>query len=93
MITKSQRKKLKKVLGKTYTSDVLATLKKKNITSRLGKAYSAAMIRNVMNGTAHSVIEAVIFETAEAKIAEVEKENKRRALILETKKTDALTSV
>lgn len=60
MITKSEKKKLKKHLKSDYVEDVLQELSLKNITNREGKPYSESMIRMVLSGTPNQHIEDAI---------------------------------
>ena len=92
MITKAQRKELKKVLGHNYTKKVREILFKKGIRNRNGLPHTAVNIRVVMNGQEHEEIEAAIFEAYEKQQKKLEKEAARRAALLNNK-TEAPTSV
>lgn len=50
MITKAQRKTLKKYLKDDYLPEVQAYMEAKKIVSRNGNIYSDSTIRNVLNG-------------------------------------------
>ncbi|WP_028890845.1 hypothetical protein [Tenacibaculum sp. 47A_GOM-205m] len=67
MITKSEKNKLKKILGHRYVADVLNCLRSRGIKNKDGEEYSASMIHNVMNGQSHEEIETAIYELAARK--------------------------
>lgn len=63
MIKKTERKRLKKLLGWNYTSAVLAILKNNNITNKKGNPFSASYITQVLNGKENNdAVEDAIFE-------------------------------
>ncbi|KAB8155435.1 hypothetical protein EZY14_005990 [Kordia sp. TARA_039_SRF] len=83
MITKEQRKRLKKTLGYHYTGNVLKILKKRGITNRKGSPYGSSMIRNVYNGlNENKEIENAILDLYIQKLEEKENEYKTRNKLL-----------
>jgi len=92
MITKSQKRKLKKVLGNGYSSKVHEYLQKKGLRNRYGLPFSIETIRQVMNGRNHSEIESHIFSLYEEERKRISEEKSRRSRLL-NKKTEASTSV
>ncbi len=63
MISKEQREKIKKMVGREYAFQVAEILKEYGVKSRNGTAYSLSMIRNVYNGINENMaIESAIFE-------------------------------
>lgn len=93
MITKRERKKIKKILGNEYSPVVAKELRKAGVMNRNGDEYSDGMIRNVFNGYEHASIERAIYSAIETKYKEDLKEKKRREAILEQTKTGAATPV
>ena len=68
MITKEDKEKIKKVFGGRYSSEIKKLLDKKGLKNRDGNFHTANMIRHVMNGISHPVIEKAIFDLYEQKI-------------------------
>ena len=93
MITKREKNKIKKILGENYSYRVQEALHNMSVRNRNGMPHSKNMIRNVMNGRPHFEIETAIYKAVETENKNFEKEIKRRALILEQKKTGAATPV
>ncbi|HEA19981.1 hypothetical protein LCGC14_1215630 [marine sediment metagenome] len=91
MITKQERKKIKKILGNEYSPSVAIELNKAGSVNRFGDAYSDGYIRNVFNGYEHPTIERAIYAAVETKLKENLEEKKRREAILEQTKTGAAT--
>lgn len=92
MITIKERKKLRKVLGSHYTSDVLAGLVSKNFFTKYGKEYSTGFISNVFNGKKQSEkVEEVIYDVYSKKLELHQKIGVQRKNIL-NKKPEVATS-
>lgn len=72
MITKTEKEKIKKILGWRYAPLVQAYMNKKGYFNSNGLPYSTAMIVNVMNGIRHDLIEEAIFELTALKKAQQE---------------------
>ena len=70
MITKTEKKAFKKILGNYYTAKVIAVLEENNITDTSGNTHSSSFITNVMNGVEHEEIEKAILEATK-----IEKKN------------------
>ncbi|MAC86385.1 MAG: hypothetical protein CMC94_05505 [Flavobacteriales bacterium] len=87
MITKSEKKRIKELLGGHYVSVVKEELRLENALNKNGDEHSSTMITNVMNGKPHEVIEEAIYSAVEKKIAKLE----ARKNIL-TKKSVAATT-
>ncbi len=62
MISKADKKRIKKIIGVRYVSNVKQRLREKELFNQHGKEHSASMITNVMNGKQHEVIEETIYE-------------------------------
>ena len=87
MISKTARKKLKKVLGSSYSEDVALILKEKGIVNRLGNSHTTSYIIWVFNAERNNEdVENAIYELYSQKLKTIEK----RESIL-TKKPEALT--
>lgn len=71
MITKAQKKKIKKALGSNYGAAISAELKEMGVTNRNGQEHSSNMIRQVMNGIQHEDIERAIFSAVKKKSIEI----------------------
>lgn len=85
MITKKERKRLKKIIGNEYSSKVLEELNSQSLTNRHGNPYSAAHINQIFNGKRnHEVIEAAIYRAAETAIAKKNLEEAKRREILQS---------
>lgn len=84
MISKSEKKRLKKILGHRYVSSISNELGKDGVVDSANKPYSPSMITNVMNGKEHSVLEAYIYKAAETAIAIKLKEQSKREEILKS---------
>ncbi len=69
MISKRERNKIKKILGKYYSNAVSEHLYNKGIRNKYGNPHSNSMIRNVMNGQHHEEIETQIFDLVEKTVA------------------------
>lgn len=83
MITKSQKNKIIKILGKYYSSMVLEYLNDNNIRNKYGLPYNSnSTIVNVMNGQSHKSIETAIFKLVEIKKEENISEKIKRKTIL-----------
>lgn len=73
---KTERKKLKKILGNVYIKDVQEILLKKNILNSKGKQFSKAYISNVFNGVeSNNEIELAFFELAKIRLEKIQKLN------------------
>ena len=85
MITKRERKRLKKIIGKEYSYKVLKELNAKGLRNRLGNPYSLSHIRNVFAGKrSHEIIENAIYTAAETAIEKNRNETERRERILQS---------
>lgn len=85
MISKSERKRLKKILGNRYTNAVLKQLNAQGVVNENGKPYSANMIRVVFNGYRnHAIIEEAIYQAAELAKQQAKKEQAKRKRILKS---------
>ena len=78
MITKTEKKRIKKHLGHRYVSLIQAELTAKNELNKNGNPYASAQITNVMNGVGHAVIEDAIYRAVETKKA---LKNKRKEIL------------
>lgn len=75
MITKAQKKDIKRVLGHRYVTEIQSEMLKKRLFNKNNTVYSTSQITNVINGVPHSIIEAVVFELVASKKEEIEKRN------------------
>ncbi len=82
MITKSQKKRIKKILGNHYVSVIQEELNTLGERNKHGLHYSSSQITNVMNGQSHTLLESVIFSLVQKKIVEKEKLQEERNAIL-----------
>lgn len=80
MINTEEKESIKQVLGHRYVQVIQEELNRNGERNRNGLPYSDSQITNVMNGTAHRVIEAAIFSVVEKT---VEENLKREALLKE----------
>lgn len=86
MITKKERKRLKRVLGSHYTNVVSKQLEADGILDKKGVPYKANMIRVVFSGSrSNHKIEVAIFKAYEKRLTEIKNQKKIRENIL-TKK-------
>lgn len=85
MISKSEKKKIQKVIGFRYVADVQNHLRKVGALNKDGEEHSASMITNVMNGTPHEVIEEAIIEVYTQKKKELQAKANKRKNILKAK--------
>jgi len=93
MITKSQKEKLQVYLKNDWVPEVIAELKKRNITTSKGKVYSESMIRMVFTGKIeHIDIERVIFDVFKRRkqIFEDFEREKEQLLSFEDKKDNKI---
>lgn len=67
MISKTEKKRIIKHIGKTYTASVIEELDACNEKNSKGESYSASMVTNVMNGQPNEVIEAAIYRVVQQK--------------------------
>lgn len=83
MITKAQKRKLKKFLKNDWIPEVVKLLDSKGIVSRNNTHYSESTIRVVFNGYKENAeIEAAILEVYEARLDAFEKaEAKKKELL------------
>jgi len=89
MITKTDRKTLKKLLGANYAEEVLNCLNEKKITNQQGNPHKVEYICKVMNGVRNNRdIEIVFWQLA------AEKKNELDSLknSVKSKKPEAVTS-
>jgi hypothetical protein len=82
MITKSQKKRIKKILGNRYVSEVQKELSALGELNTKGNEYSSSHITNIMNGQLHTVIETTIFSLVQKTIVEQENLSAERNAIL-----------
>lgn len=83
MITETEKKEIKKVLGSRYTTEILDVLRDKDIKSKFGEAYSSSYIRSVLNGNSNNiVIENIIFELYKKKKKQQTKNKQKRTKML-----------
>lgn len=85
MISKQERKRLKKILGKEYSEAVSIELSKENAVNKHGQPYTSSHIRIIFNGVRNSpVIESAIYKAAETAIATNLLEKAKREKILKS---------
>lgn len=84
MISKTEKERLKEILGEHYSILVSAELKTKGITTKNGDQHSLDFIRRVMNGKSHKAIETAIYSAAETAVAKKLKEAAKRETILKS---------
>jgi hypothetical protein len=82
MITKQQKKRIKKILGNHYVAVIQEELNSQEKFNKDGNPYSSSQITNVMNGQPHKVIEDSIFSATQKKIIANEKLKEERDAIL-----------
>tara|TARA_B110000967_G_scaffold202527_1_gene241535 strand:+ start:1351 stop:1620 length:270 start_codon:yes stop_codon:yes gene_type:complete len=68
MISKSEKKRIKKIIGHRYAGVIQGELNKRNELNKQNEAYSSGHITNVMNGEPHNVIEDAIYRVVEDKL-------------------------
>ncbi len=85
MISKAERRKIKKVLGGHYTAAILEELHRLGVRNKYGLPHSATMIQTVMNGQPHREIERAILNAYEQKLAEIKAENERKEKLFNNK--------
>jgi len=87
MISKSQKKRIKNILGHNYSSLILEYLNDNNIRTRHGLPYTSySTIRATMNGKQNEEVEKAIFKVVEIKKQEILSETENRKRILQLKK-------
>lgn len=92
MITKAQRKKLRKGFGTRYSKRIQAYLTEKGLFTKQGNPYSIAYISHVFNGRNEDAkVENAFFEVYDLILSEHLKINVERNNIL-NKKPEAVTS-
>jgi hypothetical protein len=82
MITKQQKRRIKKILGNHYVSVIQEELNSQEKVNKDGNPYSSSQIRNVMSGQPHEVIEEAIFSATQKEIIKKEKIKEERDAIL-----------
>ena len=82
MISKSEKKRIKKYLGNHYVASIQKELQAKEIYAKNGEEYSASYITNVMNGQPNEVLEDVIFSLVQKEIVKQEELKEKRKAIL-----------
>ena len=87
MISKSQKKEIKTLLGHRYVSVVKKELSLYNELNLKGKPFSSSVITNVMNQKSHAIIEAAIWRAVENKKA---LKIKREHLLIHMKNVEPL---
>lgn len=84
MITVSQRKDLKKLIGYRHIAKISQYLKEQGVKNRYDEDYSTVYIGEVFNGkTGNEKIEQHIWKLADVKIAEAEKAEEEQEKIKE----------
>jgi hypothetical protein len=79
---KTERKKLKKILGNVFIKDVQDILRKKNILNKKGNEYSVSYISNVFNGIEDNKdIEIAFYELANIRLEKEKELNKLKKII------------
>lgn len=93
MITVTQRKKMKKVLGARYSKRVQELMNEKGILNKKNEPFSIAYISHVFNGRNSDIrIETTILELYQKVRYDQEQLRKEKKQILENKKPEAVTS-
>jgi|GEM_PF-1837681 len=93
MITKTERKKLKKYLKDDYSSEISSMLEEKGIRNRYGNPYTNQYIRVIFSGKrTNMIIEKMFFDLYNQRKEQVEQLKQIKENIL-NKKTEASTSV
>ena len=72
MISKAEKKRIKKIIGHRYAGVIQDELNKSNELNKQNEAYSSGHITNVMNGEPHNVIEDAIYRVVEDKLKLIE---------------------
>ena len=85
MISKTDKKRIKKIIGVRYVAEVQSRLKEKEVLNKQGNEHSASFITNVMNGQPHKIIEDTIYEIVSEKKAEILK--RKQLLSIQNKST------
>jgi len=75
MITKSQRKSIKKIIGNHYVLSIQKELNLLGARNKHGLEYSSSQITNVMNGKSHALLESVVFSLVQKKLKAKEERN------------------
>lgn len=73
MITKAEKKRIKKVLGWRCAPLIKDYMERKGLLNTKEEPYSSQQITNTLNGVRHDVIEASIFELVALKKDELKK--------------------
>lgn len=68
MITKAEKRRIKKVIGHRYVNIIQDELNQCNQFNKSGEPYSASQITNVVNGVPHIVIEDAIYRVLRRQI-------------------------
>lgn len=93
MITKTERKKLKKYLKDDYSSEISSMLEEKGIRNRYGNPYTNQYIRVIFSGKrTNMIIEKMFFDLYSQRKEQVEQLKQIKENLL-NKKTEASTSV
>lgn len=89
MITKEERKKLKKLIGFKWIARLNKYFVENKIYNRYNDPYTSQFISLVFNGKVENpTVEAAIWDFAELRKQEEDAEQKRRKAILKDVKTD-----
>ena len=72
MISKTDKSRIKKIIGHRYAGVIQDELNKSNELNKQNEAYSSGHITNVMNGEPHNVIEDAIYRVVEDKLKLIE---------------------
>lgn len=72
MISKSEKQRIKKIIGHRYVGLIQTELNDSNEFNKQGETYSSGHITNVMNGEPHNIIEAAIYRVVKNKLEELE---------------------
>jgi len=93
MITKTERKKLKKYLKDDYSGEISSMLEEKGIRNRHGNPYTNQYIRVIFSGKrTNMIIEKMFFDLYSQRKEQVEQLKQIKENLL-NKKTEASTSV
>lgn len=81
--SKTESKKIRKILGREYTSEVIEILNKKGILTRLGKPHQPTFIALVLSGKRYNsdVVDAIL-EVANNRLEQSKKRTQMKNEIL-----------
>lgn len=91
MITKTERKQMKKILISKWIPDVIEKLKANNVVNKKGEPYTKGYISHVFNGkNDHPVIEDFIFDVYQERKQKLSKMREERLSKLEIEESEQL---